>query len=249
MSAAAHQPVPDGWVDNFFDSGFEATSRLLGKYDSTEQELADLTELLGLRPGQRILDVPCGFGRHSGPLSRRGFSVAGIDISPHQIAEARRRWPSATFHLQDMRNPPPGPFDFVLNLWTSFGYLSTPEDDLAALIAWQSVLVPGGRLLMELSTLEQAMRQIRTTEAEAISTKRVRHGDLQEDSWFDWTSQLAHVRYSRPGWSRGCRTRMYSRSQLRSALLAAGFNDVRMMGDLRGGPVDDDHRTVVIASN
>ncbi|MGW2378115.1 hypothetical protein [Kitasatospora sp. NPDC001683] len=108
---------------------------------------------------------------------------------------------------------------------------------------------PGGRLLMELSTLEQAMHEIRTTENEEISTKQVRHGDLQEESWFGWNSQLAHVRYSRPGWSRGCRTRMYSRSQLRSALLTAGFNDVRMMGDLRGGPVDDDHRTVTVATS
>lgn len=246
--STARQPVPDDWADNFFDSGFETTFRLLGKYDSTEQDIADLVELLTLQPGDRILDVPCGFGRHSGPLSQRGYSVTGIDISAEQLAEARRRWPSASFQLCDMRNPPAETFDVILNLWTSFGYFDTREEDLAALRAWWRVLAPGGRLLMELTTLEQAWSENRKEGDGTFSTKRVRHGDLWEDCWFDWAHQMAHVRFSRPGWVRGCRTRMYSRNDLRSALLNVGFNKVRMLGDFRGNPVSDDRRTIFIGT-
>jgi SAM-dependent methyltransferase len=55
----------------------------------TEQEVGYLVGALGLDPGQRILDVGCGPGRHSLALARRGFDVIGVDLSPHFVALAR----------------------------------------------------------------------------------------------------------------------------------------------------------------
>ncbi len=104
-------PSPDNWASTFFDEGFETTFTELGKYDTTEQDLAALMALPALRPGARILDVPCGTGRHAGPLAAAGHRVTGIDTSPVQLATARRRWPAVTYHALDMRTPPPGPYD------------------------------------------------------------------------------------------------------------------------------------------
>ncbi|OWY63144.1 hypothetical protein B7486_54685 [cyanobacterium TDX16] len=47
----------------------------------TEQEVAFLVEVLGLEPGQRLLDVGCGPGRHARALARRGIEVVGLDVS------------------------------------------------------------------------------------------------------------------------------------------------------------------------
>lgn len=146
-----------------------------------------------------------------------------------------------------MRTPPPGPFDAVLNLWTSFGYLDTAADDLAALTAWRRALVPGGGLAMEFTTLERAEHENRDGN-EPVSSKHAEHNGVTEDARYDWTAQIAHVRYTRPGWSRTCRTRMYSHAQLHAALHTAGFAQVTLMGDFHGNPVTPANRTVILAT-
>ncbi len=57
----------------------------------TEQEVDALVELLGVSPGQRLLDVGCGTGRHSRALAARGFHVVGVDISPRFVDIANER--------------------------------------------------------------------------------------------------------------------------------------------------------------
>ncbi|HZV68590.1 MAG TPA: methyltransferase domain-containing protein [Saprospiraceae bacterium] len=56
----------------------------------TRQEVDFLLTELNLQPGQRILDIPCGFGRHSVEFAKRGFHVTGVDISEtfiHKLQE------------------------------------------------------------------------------------------------------------------------------------------------------------------
>jgi 2-polyprenyl-3-methyl-5-hydroxy-6-metoxy-1,4-benzoquinol methylase len=48
--------------------------------------------LSGCPEGGDLLDVPCGFGRHSVPLAEAGYRVVGADRSQALIDEARRRW-------------------------------------------------------------------------------------------------------------------------------------------------------------
>ncbi len=55
----------------------------------TEQEVEFLIDALGLAPGQQVLDVGCGPGRHSLALARRGFTVLGVDASEDFVALAR----------------------------------------------------------------------------------------------------------------------------------------------------------------
>jgi len=58
---------------------------------NTEEELT-LLELIFQRHGvNSVLDVACGVGRHVIPLSDRGYSLTGVDISADQLEEASRR--------------------------------------------------------------------------------------------------------------------------------------------------------------
>ena len=70
--------------------------RYLALYDETltertPAEIDRLEALLQLRPPRRILDLPCGQGRHAIELARRGYEVTGMDISPYLIEIARQR--------------------------------------------------------------------------------------------------------------------------------------------------------------
>src|SRR4029434_8542781 len=88
--------------------------------------------VLGLRRGARVLDVPCGFGRHAGELARRGYTAVGVDLSPLMLREARkahRERNRLQFIQNDMRRLSyRAEFDAVICLFTSFGYFSEREN-------------------------------------------------------------------------------------------------------------------------
>ncbi|MBN2394522.1 MAG: class I SAM-dependent methyltransferase [Anaerolineae bacterium] len=53
---------------------------------------------------RRCLDVGCGTGHYCGRLAADGFAAVGIDLDAAMIAQARRRYPQAVFHVLDMRD-------------------------------------------------------------------------------------------------------------------------------------------------
>ncbi|HMI47177.1 MAG TPA: class I SAM-dependent methyltransferase [Gemmatimonadaceae bacterium] len=116
------------------------------------QETARLIELLGLPMASRILDVPCGQGRHAHLLAEAGYDVDGLDYSSELLAVARKRGTGPNLHYTrgDMRKMPPhwtGRFDAVLNLFTSFGFFAHPSDDVRVIKEFARVLKPGGLLV------------------------------------------------------------------------------------------------------
>ena len=56
----------------------------------TREEADFLVSAIKLPAGGRVLDCPCGNGRHSLELAARGYRVTGIDLAAEFIAEAKR---------------------------------------------------------------------------------------------------------------------------------------------------------------
>lgn len=116
--------------------------------------MARLLELLELPAGARVLDCPCGQGRHAHLLAEAGFNVDGLDYSADLLGVATKRGTGRTLrYVQgDMRALPQkwnGRFDAVLNLFTSFGFFDDPKDDLRVLAGFARVLRPGGLLVWQ----------------------------------------------------------------------------------------------------
>jgi SAM-dependent methyltransferase len=221
--------VPSDWPDRFFGPFFLEVTRRLGKYESTQADAAQLEVMLGLKRGAAILDVPCGFGRFSSVLHASGYRVTGIDSSQFLLEEARKHNPGPVYVLGDMRTPPAGPFDAVLNLWTSFGYFSEVKEDVAALAAWWAVLRPGGQLVMEFSDLERATVENRVGSEEHSYRRHEAHEVLVE-TWIDWRSNLVTVSYSMDGRTVTTRTRIYSKEQLEGMFKQVGFSRLEFYG-------------------
>ncbi len=59
----------------------------------TVQEVDHIVGALQLEPGERVLDVGCGPGRHAHELARRGIAVHGVDISERFVELAREHAP------------------------------------------------------------------------------------------------------------------------------------------------------------
>jgi cyclopropane fatty-acyl-phospholipid synthase-like methyltransferase len=101
-----------------------------------------------LADGSRVLDLGCGNGIPATREIAKRHAVTGVDISPEQIARARRNVPEATFHCSDVREIQlrAGAFDAIVALYLID---NVPAADYPGLFheiaAW---LRPGGRILL-----------------------------------------------------------------------------------------------------
>jgi SAM-dependent methyltransferase len=140
----------DDWYARWFGQDY---IRLYPHRDTAEAERQVeflLRTVSGLKPGDWVLDLCCGAGRHSRLLAARGFRVVGVDLSAELLARADES--GRTYHLArcDMRRLPFGPvFGLVANFFTSFGYFSTDAENKRILEALGSVLRPGGRFIID----------------------------------------------------------------------------------------------------
>jgi SAM-dependent methyltransferase len=144
------RPGPSHW--------FEPIAAHLGRaylrYSFTKgtvQEVDHLVRTLALLPGERILDVGCGPGRHAHELARRGFVVHGVDISERFVELAREDAPAgATFERMDARDLAyDGEFDAVICLCQgAFGLMTEAGGDDAIAGAMARAVRPGGRLML-----------------------------------------------------------------------------------------------------
>jgi ABC-type lipoprotein export system ATPase subunit/SAM-dependent methyltransferase/ABC-type uncharacterized transport system permease subunit len=159
----------DWWDARFRDTFFPAVYKLGDNsaegylnhsthdlHSRTERELKIITENLGDISGKRILDCPCGYGRHSLSLSRCGAIVNGVDISPDFIQDARHIAEVTlpyklrpVFTQGDMRDIPSkeNMFDIVINMFLAFGFFDD-EGNRKTLMEFHRVLKPGGKLLI-----------------------------------------------------------------------------------------------------
>lgn len=109
---------------HWFESAAEHMGAAYLRYSftrGTDQEVAFLVDELGLTPGERVLDVGCGPGRHALALAERGMRVTGVDISATFVDlatdAAARGGLDATFVRADARALDfDGEFDAVISL-------------------------------------------------------------------------------------------------------------------------------------
>lgn len=145
------QRTPEWWT-SYFDKKYLLEYEPLFGLEQDRREVARLMEVLALPVGARILDCPCGQGRHAHLLAEAGYRVDGVDYSRQLLAVAKKRGtgPSLRYARADMRRLPArwsGRFDAVVNLFTSFGFFADPRDDARVIGEFARVLRPGGSLV------------------------------------------------------------------------------------------------------
>jgi len=107
------------------------------------------------RKPARVLDLACGTGRHAFELAARGYAVQGSDISGGMIEVARenagRRGLDVPFHACSFQtaNSIAGPFEVVLAMFASLGYLTKAGDFALALRNVAGLLAPGGIFIFD----------------------------------------------------------------------------------------------------
>ncbi len=133
------------------------------RIEMSEAAAEKIAKLLEMKPCESILDMACGFGRHSLAFSKHGYSVSGIDLNPNFIQEASEKAAElgldVRFLCADMRNfIEPEIFDNIVIMYNSFGYFQDPQDDWKVLDNCLLSLKPGGKLLLSVVSREHIMQ-------------------------------------------------------------------------------------------
>jgi SAM-dependent methyltransferase len=246
----AIEPTAD-WFDGFFEASYLDEIALQVPPERTERQVAFLLERLAAAPGRRLLDLACGHGRIALPFARAGWQVTGLDLSETSLALAREASEKEGLQIDwirgDMRQPPPGPFDAAMNIFTAFGYFEDEAENQRVLDAVAASLVPGGLFLIDtLNLLNLAGRWVERL-WERIDTGTV---FLQEHQ-FDMLAgrSLARWTFVREDGSRTellHSVRVYTPHELAVMLDQAGLEIAGSWGDFEGGELGFDLPRVIL---
>jgi ubiquinone/menaquinone biosynthesis C-methylase UbiE len=218
-----------------------------------EADALAAVRLAGVEPGAAVVDVPCGYGRHTLALARAGYRVVGVDRSQTLLDEARRRaggerWPKLV--RADYRALPfaDESFDAALNLFTSLGYLGD-EEDVKVLAAIRRVLRPGGRLVLETMHRDRLVTDFSESDWHLMGEGRLL---LEQRTWDPVTgvAQSTQTLIGSTGEreSRTFSVRTYSATELMAMLDRAGFSDAKAYGSFTAEPFTTSSRLVILAT-
>ena len=162
--------------------------------EDTENQVDFIIKTLSLTGSERILDLACGFGRHSLSFAKRGYSVVGVDITTAFIEDAKKSAGemslSAEFCQSDILDVTyDNEFDVVLNLADgAIGYLKDDADNLKFFDVISRALKPGGKHFMDICDADHA---------ETYFPKK--HWEVGKKSLslaqFDWYPETRRMKY------------------------------------------------------
>ena len=230
------------WKDTF---DFMFPRKRMEAGDSETKALLKLVDL----PAGSVLDLACGPGRHAIPLSRRGFKVTGVDISPFLLEKARgfakeNRQP-VEFLNEDIRTfSRPNSFHSCVCLFSSF-VLENRADDLAVLRNVCDNLQNHGTFVLDVLGKE-ILARIYTPESESTTPDGAQlkqtHKILN-----DWTGIETVLKIERNGDVRTYQFRhnIYSGFELKQLLEEAGFRGIRLYGGFDGRPYDEKAKRLI----
>ena len=241
------------WWRSYFDDVFFRLHDPLFSEAASRREVGAMLELLGLPHGSRILDVPCGWGRHTQLFAGAGLDAFGADLSTDLLARVEATPPAGRAHYAaaDMRALPfaDASFDAVVNVFTSLGLFLDDAEDVRALAEARRVLRAQGTLLLESMHRDEVIAAY----AERDRWRLPDGTEVRVRRRFDPVSGVSHERWRWRG-PDGAQGRKRHALRLRTAteidglLRTAGFAHIDYFGDWDGSPLTHDaERLIAVA--
>ncbi len=226
------------WFEQFFAEDYcKVYAPSIEKRTSIEVDF--IKGITGPANGQKMLDLCCGYGRHVSALANEGYTVCGLDLSPHMVRLAG----ALPVVLADMRKMPfrDESFDLVYNLFTSFGYFEDKKDDEKAMSEASRVLRSQGTFVIDLRNpvrpvpekIDYMVDDVRVSECYRTSNGIIR-GERQIQYPSGEIRQLPSA------------VRLYPLECLAQMLDGAGLRVAKVMGDVDGSLYSDKSPRLVV---
>lgn len=226
--------------------------------EDTKRQVDFVIKTLKLAGNERILDLACGFGRHSLELARRGFEVVGVDITPEYVAYASERADkeklNAEFQCADIRELNfQNEFDVVLNMADgAIGYLENDTENRKIFEVISAALKPGGQHFMDIMNGDYARTH--------FPCKQWDSGDkgltLSQFEWDDASKTLIYGQkdyrfgdvLSKPEFLEGNPIRLYTLNEISSDFAALGMQVKQSFADFSGKNLTENNIQMIVCS-
>ena len=187
------------WYISWFDTPYYHILYKDRGHIEAQNFMTHLTKFIELPKNSEILDLACGKGRHSIFLNKLGYHVTGADLSFSSINYAKQ-FENEKLHFQqhDMSVPFPKKFDAIFNLFTSFGYFETEEDNLLTIKAIKKSLKEKGHGVIDFLNSEYVIKNLIPSETKVIDNitfnikKRVENNYIHKDIYFEDKGKKHH---------------------------------------------------------
>ncbi|MEK6800394.1 MAG: class I SAM-dependent methyltransferase [Nanoarchaeota archaeon] len=224
--------------------------------ERTKREVNGIITLSAIREGAKILDIPCGYGRHSIELSKKGFSVVGIDINEKHLIKAKKesKGLSIEFIKKDMRDIGKenyNKFDLVTNMFYSFGFFEKEKENDKAMGEFYNALKNKGKFILHtdvspeiLEGKNYRLREKRTLangKELVIEEKYNKQNNRMEGSWtiLSKNNENKLTPYS---------VRIYSKTEFEALAKKVGFKNVKFYGSFKGDVFDNNSLELIMVA-
>ncbi|RXK85176.1 class I SAM-dependent methyltransferase [Chlorobaculum sp. 24CR] len=234
------------WFEEWFDHPL-----YLKVYHHRDAEEADrcvrtILDLTGIDPAQQppisVLDVACGAGRHALAFARAGLRVTANDLSSYLLDQSREQATAEgiemEFSRQDMRAIRfERCFDLVAQLFSSFGYFESAEEDRQVIASVASLLKPSGWYVLDLINPAQLNHNFKPrTERNAGTLSIIEERTLSE-SHVTKRITLCDEHGKEHSFSES--VRLYSPDKAKSLLESGGFRIEQIVGNYDSSAFDE----------
>lgn len=242
-------------MTEWFESWFESEEYLKVYKHRDEKEARLLVEsiisITNIKNKSKILDIACGAGRHSIEFAKKGFIVTAFDLSKNLLNNAKMNAQKAGVDIDFIRADIRDfyidvKFDLVLNLFTSFGYFESDEENFKVFKTAYNHLNENGFFVFDYFNkkyLEANLTPnsiLRIEDEEIIQNRRIEKGRVLKDIIIKKNEREEHFNES---------VKIYSLNEIKSRLELTNFNIKNIFGSFDGTEFDENlsDRIIIIA--
>ena len=239
----------------WFESWFESEEYLKVYKHRDEREALQLVEsiisITNIKNKSKILDLACGAGRHSIEFAKKGFLLTAVDLSENLLNNAKVNAQNAEVDIDFIRADIrdfyiDDKFDLVLNLFTSFGYFESDEENFKVFKSAYDHLNENGFFIIDYFNkkyLEENLipnSSLRIEDGEIIQKRRIEKGRVIKDIIIKKNGNEKYFKES---------VKIYSLDEIKSKLELTKFNIKDIYGSFDRSKFDESlsNRIIIIA--
>jgi cyclopropane fatty-acyl-phospholipid synthase-like methyltransferase len=236
------------WFETWFDTTYYHTLYKHRDDEEAQRFISNLLNYLKLPNGSKCLDLACGKGRHSLFLNKNNLNVTGLDLSENSIESAKSMEnDTLKFDVHDMREVyQDEKFDAIFNLFTSFGYFDSNEDNLKVLNSVHKMLKENAVLVIDFMNAKKTIANLVESERKEIDgiTFKLKRS-------FDGLHIHKNIQFNDDNrdFNFNERVQALTKEDFERLLEKSGFKIEKIFGDFNLNPFDEvnSNRLIIIA--
>ena len=238
----------DDWFINWFNSKYYHILYKSRNKNEASDFIKTIISTLSLKSNNTVLDLGCGNGRHAISLSNHFKLVHGIDISSENISIANNhKKENLKFFISDMRNFDTNTkYDYIFNLFTSFGYFKKNEDNIKVLNSCHHHLNKDGLLFIDFLNSEHIKRTINgLKESKYISGIRF---NIHKDIIDDYVVKKIDIKDGEENYNFHEKVQLFKIEDFKKMFEITGFEIISIYGDYQMNPYDLNSSRLILSA-